>query len=266
MFAEERKREILRLLHMNGKVRNLELAQKFAVSEPTIRKDISELEEQHLLIRTHGGAMAIDEGEWEPTYIEKSDRYQEEKRTIGFLAAMMIKDHDVVILDAGTTTVEIAKRIKAKHFTVITNSLDVANVLENNPDCEIIMTGGMMRWKTHALVGPLADKNLQTLSADIAFIGTNGISKDGFSTPNLIEAETKATMIKRARRNFIVSDNNKFGHVSLAYFADLTEVDGIITDQSPNKEFFELFEKSGVDLIMKAGDSIDINGNTEPGN
>jgi DeoR family fructose operon transcriptional repressor len=254
MFAEERKREILRLLNINGKVRNLELAQKFAVSEPTIRKDISELEEQNLLIRTHGGAMVIDEGEWEPTFVEKSDRFQDEKRTIGALAAMMVKDHDVVILDAGTTTVEIAKQIRVKAFTVITNALDVANVLEDNPNCEIIMTGGMMRWKTHALVGPLADKNLQSLSADIAFIGTNGISKDGFSTPNLIEAETKSTMIKRARRKFIVSDHNKFGHISLAYFADLKMVDGIITDQAPTKEFIELLEKSGVDLIMKVGD------------
>lgn len=254
MFAEERKREIIRLLNIHGKVRNLELAQMFSVSEPTIRKDISELEEQNLLIRTHGGAMVIDSGEWEPTFTEKTDRFQDEKKSIAKLAAMMVKDHDVVILDAGTTTIEIAKCITAKSFTVITNSLDVANVLESNPNCEIIITGGMMRWKTHALVGPLADKSLSLLSADIAFIGTNGISKDGFSTPNLIEAATKSMMISRAKKNFVVADHYKFGHVSLAYFAELSEVSGIITDKSPDLQIIELLEKSGVDLITKAGE------------
>jgi len=254
MFAEERKREILRLLSLHGKVKNLELAQLFSVSEPTIRKDISELEEHKMLIRTHGGAMVIDSGEWEPTYTEKVDQFQDEKKTIGYLAAMMVKDHDVVILDAGTTTVEIAKHIKAKTFTIITNCLDVAAVLEHNPNCEIIITGGSMRWKTHALVGPLAEKSLKGLSADIAFIGSNGVSEQGFSTPNLIEAETKAMMLKRAKKKFIVADGHKFGHISLAYFATLEEVDGIITNGVKNKNFIELLENYGVDLIMKAGD------------
>jgi len=254
MFAEERKREILRLLSLHGKVKNLELAHLFSVSEPTIRKDISELEENKMLIRTHGGAMVIDSGEWEPTYTEKVDQFQVEKKAIGNLAAMMIKDHDVVILDAGTTTIEIAKQIKAKTFTIITNCLDVASVLEHNPNCEIIITGGSMRWKTHALVGPLAEKTLKGLSADIAFVGSNGVSEQGFSTPNLIEAETKAMMLKRAKKKFIVADSHKFGHISLAYFAALEEVDGIITDGVINRKFIELIENSGVNLIMKAGD------------
>ncbi|MBF4692564.1 DeoR/GlpR family DNA-binding transcription regulator [Fusibacter ferrireducens] len=264
MFAEERKREILRILNEKGKVRNFNLSQIFSVSEPTIRKDISELDEQKLLIRTHGGALAINANQDEPTFVEKKDKYHKEKDFIGRLAASLIKDHDIVILDSGTTTVEIAKHITAKHITVITNSLNVAQSLENKNDIELIVTGGIMRWNTMAMVGPMTEKALTGIHADIAFVGTNGISEKGFSTPNLIESETKSMMLGKATKKFIVSDSSKIGKTNLSIFASLSDVDGIITDVGIDENFIDYFESMDVDVLMGGGDNNDINGDVKP--
>lgn len=266
MFAEERKREILRLLNEQGKVRNLELSQMFSVSEPTIRRDISELDEQKLLIRTHGGAISIHISEGEPTFIEKSDQYHDEKSTIGEQAAALVKDNDIVILDSGTTTVEIARRLQAKHITVITNSLDVAAVLESNSQCELIVTGGIMRWNTRAMVGAITDRALAGFHADIAFVGANGVSEKGFSTPSMMEGETKASMLKSADKKFIVSDSSKIGKTHLSVFASMADVDGLITDQGVDEKFLAYCESKDLDVIMKAGEKIDFDSNTESGN
>lgn len=263
MFAEERKREILRILSQEQKVKTLALSQIFGVSEPTIRRDISELEEQGLLIRTHGGAIGIDSREQEPSFNEKIDRYSLEKYEIAKLAAGLIKDHDTVLLDSGTTTVAIARAIRAKNLTVLTNSLDVAEALEENPEVEIVVIGGQMRWNTRALVGTIAERTLEQFRVNIAFVGTNGFDESSFMTPNLIEAQTKRKMIDIADRAFIVADSSKCGKSQLCVFAALTDVNGIISDENLPESYISHCEGKEVEVIVKVGERFDRNRNTE---
>ena len=262
MFAEERKREILRLLNMQKKVKTLELSQLFNVSEPTVRRDINEMEEQGLLVRTHGGAIAIDPSEMEPSFVDKLDRYNQEKHEIGRLAAGLIKDHDTVILDSGTTTVAIAQQIKAKHVTVITNSLDVATLLEDNPEIELIVTGGQMRWNTRAMVGAITERALGAFRVNLAFVGTNAFSEKGFTTPNVIEAQRKKKMIEIADRAYIVADSSKYGKTQLCLISELEGVSGIISDNHLPPAFIAECEQKEIDVIVKVGEGFDHNRNT----
>lgn len=262
MFAEERKREILRILSQERKVKTLSLSQIFCVSEPTIRRDISELEEQGLLIRTHGGAIAIDAAEVEPSFNEKKERFSTEKLEIGRLAAGLVKDHDTILLDSGTTTMAIARALRAKSLTVLTNSLDIAATLEDNPDIEIIVIGGQMRWNTRALVGSLAEKSLEGFRVNIAFVGANGFDETGFMTPNLIEAQTKRKMIEIADRAFIVADSSKYQKNQLCVFAKLREAKGIISDSLLPESYIEHCDKQEVEVIVKVGERIDHYRNT----
>ena len=257
MFVEERKREILKVLASQKKVKTLELSQLFNVSEPTIRRDISEMDQQGLLIRTHGGAMALDQSESEPSYTDKIERSSKEKSDIGILAASLIKDNDTVVLDSGTTTVAIARNIRARHVTVVTNSLDVAAVLQENSDVEVVMTGGQVRWNTRAMVGTMAEKVLDSMRVNIALIGTNAFSQAGFMTPNLTEGQTKAKMIQIADKAFIVTDSSKYNKTSLSMFAKPSDISGIISDQNLPEEFIAFCEENEIDVIVKAGENND---------
>lgn len=263
MFAEERKREILRLLEIYKKVKTLELSQLFSVSEPTIRRDINELEELGLLVRTHGGAIATEAVEEEPSFTDKIDRFSLEKNEIGRMAASLIKDNDTVVLDSGTTAVAIARSIKAKNVTVITNSLDVAAVLEDNQDIELFMTGGQIRWNTRAMVGALAEKALSALRVNLAFVGVNGFDEKGFTTPNMIEAQTKRKMIEIADRAFIVTDSSKYGKTQFCLISELEGISGIISDENLPAAFISLCEQREIDVIVKVGETLDINRNTQ---
>lgn len=266
MFAEERKREIIKLLHTQGKVKTLALAELFEVSEPTIRRDINEMEEQGLLIRTHGGAIAMDTAEKEPSFVEKSDRLQSEKEQIGRVAASMIHDGDTVVMDTGTTTLMIARHMRAENVTVVTNSLDIAYELESKPNVEILITGGVIRWNTRAMVGPVAESALDRFRVDLAFIGANAVSiENGLTTPNIGEADIKRKMIKVARKTFLVMDHTKFDRTTFSRIADLSEISGIITDPGVDEDIIRRYEQADVSIILKAGGTRDHYSNSESG-
>lgn len=251
MFATERKRAILDLLESEGKVKVIELSERFDVSEPTIRRDIKELDEKGLLIRTHGGAIALEAGEFEPSFQEKQDKFFKEKESIGNLAASLIKEGDTVLLDSGTTTLQIAKALTVKHITVVTNSLDIAYELEKKADIEVVLTGGIMRWNTRAMVGPVADEALKRFHVDIAFIGTNYISiEGGLTTHNMMEANTKSNMIKIAKRIFVVCDHTKFDKTTFYRIASIAELDGVITDKGMDPERMQRYEQEDLEILI----------------
>ncbi|MBW9154345.1 DeoR/GlpR family DNA-binding transcription regulator [Clostridium estertheticum] len=255
MFPEERKSKILNSLNKYGKVKVCDLSQQYEVSEVTIRRDLQELEEDKMIKRVHGGAVLNGNTKFEPTFSEKIDKFYDEKESIGKLAAAIIVDGDTIALDAGTTTISIARQITAKNITVLTNSVDVAYELAKKKDVEVIITGGTLRWETRAMVGPVADNALKNFRVDKVFIGTNGICIiNGLTTPNIIEANTKREMIKIADQTIVVCDHTKFGTVYFAKIVDLDSVDIIITDNQIDNsiiEEFEEFEEKGV-KIMKA--------------
>lgn len=251
MFSEERKVQIVSLLKEKGNIKVADLAKIYDVSEVTIRKDLQELEEDGLLKRVHGGAVLNDSIKFEPTFSEKSDKYIIEKESIGKASAKLIKDGDIIALDSGTTTLQIAKNITAKNLTVVTNSLDIAYELSNKKDIDVIVTGGNLRWETRAFVGPLTDMALKNIRVDKAFIGANGISlKLGITTPNIIEANTKKTIISVSQEVIVVCDHSKFNSVFFAKIADINDVDIIVTDNGIDKETLDQYEKEGVELII----------------
>ena len=252
MFPEERKSKILNSLNKYGKVKVSDLSQQYEVSEVTIRRDLQELEEDEMIKRVHGGAVLNGNTKFEPTFSEKIDKFYDEKESIGKLAASIIVDGDTIALDAGTTTISIARHITARNITVLTNSVDVAYELAKRREVEVIITGGTLRWETRAMVGPLADNVLKNFRVDKSFIGTNGLSViNGATTPNINEANTKREMIKIAKQTIVVCDHTKFGTVYFAKIADLESVDIIITDKQIDNDVLEEFEEKGV-KIMKA--------------
>jgi Transcriptional regulators of sugar metabolism len=195
MFNEERKKEILSAISDKGNVKVSELSKAYNVSEVTIRKDLQELEEEGLVKRVHGGAVLDHSIKFEPTFSEKADKFINEKSIIGKAAAALIEDGDTIALDAGTTTLQVAKHITARNLTVVTNSLDIAVELAEKQNIEVIVVGGILRLETRALVGPVADMALDNIRVDKAFVGTNGISLNyGLTTPNIIEAQTKNSL------------------------------------------------------------------------
>ena len=251
MFSMERKQKIEQLIKQKTSVQVNGLATQFNVSESTIRRDLQEMETNGLLIRTHGGAMEVSTLDYEMSFKEKETENISDKQKIGEIAAAMIQDGDTIILDSGTTTLEIAKRIKAKSVTVITNSIDIALEISNKENIELIVAGGSLRHTTRAMIGPLAENVFKNFRVDKAFIGVNGISiKAGFTTANYLEARLKKTIIEVAGKAIIVADKSKFNKVCFSIIGELKEVSSIITSKNLDKEILNKFIELGADIIM----------------
>ncbi len=249
MFAEERKSKITEMIKNGKSVRVSELAKQFGVSESTIRRDLTNLETIGMIKRTHGGAVDNFVTSFEPSFAEKEDKYAKEKERVGKLAASFIKDGDTIILDSGTTTKYIVPNITAKNVTIITNSLNIAYELSNNSNFEVIVTGGLLRTRTRALVGDIAQGTLRQFRVDKAFIGANGVSlRFGVTTPNVIEAATKRAMMENAREIFLVIDSSKFDQVSFSLICPVNTIDYIVTDRIEESERVQ-YEKIGVRII-----------------
>ncbi|HKL42428.1 MAG TPA: DeoR/GlpR family DNA-binding transcription regulator [Clostridia bacterium] len=250
MFAEERLEAIENEVLRKGKVKVNDLAKKFNVSKATIRRDLTELETIGILKRTHGGAVPQSHTKTELSYLEKEDQLLNEKEKIGKYAAVFIKAGDTIALDSGTTTIQIAKSIDVEDITIITNSIKIANLLSKKNKIEVILTGGLLRQNTLALVGPLAEESVNHFNIDKAFLGANGITPDGgFTTPNIVEANIKKTFIKNSERVFFVCDHSKVYKKSFAKIAQMSEVDGLIIDRI-NEVTLKEFEKKGLNVLL----------------
>jgi DeoR family fructose operon transcriptional repressor len=249
MFTEERRQLISEMLSQKSRIKVSEISELLNVSESTIRRDLKEMEEMGLLSRTHGGAVSFSVTNFEPTYNEKESSNQEEKNSIGKAAASMIKDGDTIVIDSGTTTLEIAKNIAAKNISVITNSIDIASILCQKENVEVILTGGSLRPNTRAMVGQIAENAIKNFRVDKAFIGANGISAEaGLTTPNYTEAQTKKAMIDIANKVIIVVDSTKFNRVNLAVISPVSEITTIITSSAADKKVLKEYEALGIEL------------------
>lgn len=265
MFGEERRLKIAEIISKDKSISVSELSKLFNVSESTIRRDLHVLEEKGFIQRTHGGAILNAGTHYEPAFFEKEDVELEAKRKIGKIAASMIEEGDSIILDAGTTTLEIARNLKNMKLTVVTNSPLIAIELSKHEDIELIMTGGIQRWRTKALVGPIAEMVIRQFKVDKAFIGTNAISfEDGLMTPDLIEANTKKAMCDVASEVYIVADHTKFGKKSFVKFADIKDITAIITDDEVDYEIVRKYEQANIDIVSFGKDeNNDNDGNGE---
>lgn len=250
---------ILERLAHNGSIDAAGLAQEFAVSPATIRRDLQMLEDQKLLSRTHGGAVAARGGAiaadvaYELPVVYRGGQHREMKRAIARCAASRLPHGPLTIgFTGGTTTYEVA-RLVAERFdlTVVTNALNIGVELALRPRLKLIMTGGVSRTQSYELVGPLADNVLTALNIGVAVVGVDGISaRGGLTTHDEIEAHTNAAMIARASRVIVVADGSKIGQVFLARICPVTEVSELITDESADPAALEAIRRSGTEVII----------------
>jgi DeoR family transcriptional regulator, aga operon transcriptional repressor len=231
MRQTERLSSILELLASDGAVDVAELAGRFGASAATVRRDLQLLEEQRLLSRTHGGAVARDVL-YELPLRYKAARHQDEKKRIAAEAATRVGDGAVIGLTGGTTTTEVSRRIVDRlGITVVTNALNIAGELAIRAEVKLVVTGGTARSESYELVGPVAEQALERLNLDIAFVGVDGISaRTGLTTHHEVEAHTNRSMIDRARRVVVVTDSSKIGRIAFAQICPIDRVDELITD------------------------------------
>ena len=252
MFAEERQTAILEELRRSGKVTVEELTAGFRVSAPTIRADLSRLEARGLLRRTHGGAIRASATLFEPPYAERQVMRHAEKRAIARAAAALVKDGETVLLDAGTTTYEVALRLKARaSLTVVTNSLANALELMDSAGIELILVGGSLQPRRRATLGPLAAAFLDDFHVDHAFLAFNGVHpQSGFTVVDFDAAETKRRMMACAAETIVVADSSKIGQIAFAGVAPLSAADLLITDAGATAEDRAALEEAGLRLLI----------------
>lgn len=250
LFEEERKQKIVDYIQTYKRASVQELAQSFGVSESTVRRDLKGLEEAGELRRTHGGAVAFRDDNAEPPFSEKEDRYRAQKEAVAKAAVATVRDGDSLLLDSGTTTFYVAKLLKGfSRLTVVTNSLMAAEELAGRKEIELILTGGILRQETLAMVGPLAEKAIAAIRVNKAFMATNGLDINaGLTTPNMVEAAVKKQMILSAAHVTLLADHSKFGTVSFAKVADLSEIDQVIVDDGLSSGAARQLEEAGIDV------------------
>lgn len=257
MFAEERKIKILKFINEHKKATVMELCDYFKVSSATIRNDLRELEKEKLLIRTHGGAMIKIKTGYELDPYIKQVKNLEEKQKVAQSAIDLIEDGDTIILDTGTTTLELAKLLKEKRdITVVTNDLIIALFLEDISTVNTIFIGGIIRKNYHCTVtfGQIGNKMLSGLNVDKAFMTANSFSyKKGATTPDINQAETKKDLISITSNVILLCDSSKLGNTSFVQFATLEQIDKLVTDKIGDSDKKAL-EESGVDVIVTFSD------------
>ncbi|WP_239715355.1 DeoR/GlpR family DNA-binding transcription regulator [Paenibacillus sp. 19GGS1-52] len=251
-FEEERKRSIVQFVEQHSRGSVQELSQKMGVSESTVRRDLKELEEARLLKRTHGGAVSLQSVNFEAAIPDKADRFLDEKLRIARKAVEMIREGDAILLDGGTTTLQIARELKTfSNIKVITNSIMALNELKDCRNIEVSITGGMLRPDTMAFVGPMTERSLDMVRVDKAFLGTNGLDlHEGITTPNMLEAATKRKMIAVAKQVILLADHSKIGQISFCKVADLTEMNHCILDSGVPESFIRGITSLGVDFTL----------------
>ncbi|MEG1991323.1 MAG: DeoR/GlpR family DNA-binding transcription regulator [Christensenella sp.] len=248
MFAEERKHMIVDLVNKDIKTTVNSLCEKFSVSPATIRNDLRELEDAGLLKRTHGGAISNIKANYEPNAYQKEVENVVEKKAIAKSAIQYIHEGDTIAIDTGTTTFELAKLLVTyEDLTVVTNDLQIAAFLERNGKANIIMAGGAVRRNFHCTAGQKAIDTLQDLNVDKTFVAANGVSiKRGISTPNIDTAHVKEKLVSLGDKVILLADSTKFNTTTFVKFADLSDIDLIITDSKVNEEYAEALEQADV--------------------
>ncbi|GII78982.1 DeoR family transcriptional regulator [Sphaerisporangium rufum] len=234
MLAQQRQQAILERVRRQGAARVADLVRELGVSDMTIRRDLEVLAERGLIEKVHGGATATGKGSTEePGFAAKSVRQQAEKEAIARCAAELVRPGSSVALSAGTTTWALARHLaEVPELTVITNCMRAADVLHRagRPDQTVVLTGGI-RTPSDALVGPVAVAAVRSLHVDILMLGVHGMHvKAGFTTPNILEAETDRELIDAAQRLVVLADHTKWATVGISTIAPLDRADMVISD------------------------------------
>ena len=259
MSRYRRWNELLELLATAGELQVEDAAKALNVSPATVRRDFDELAEQRMLTRIRGGAIAQGVN-YDLPLRYKTERHPSEKQRIGELAASMIRAGEVVGLNGGTTTTEVARALATRPdlssgapvpaITVVTNALNIATELAVRQHIKIVTTGGVARPQSYELTGPLATGVLEQVTLDVAILGVDGIdSTTGATAHHEGEASINRLMGRQARRVIVVADSSKVGRRTFARICSLAEIDVLVTDTGIPPEEATLLEEAGVTVV-----------------
>ena len=253
MLAEERKKYICDILNRKKAVRVAELSKQLGITEATVRKDLDELQGEKKLRRTHGGAIPFYSAAVNYMMSDLLIVHIEEKQSIAKEAYKFIDDNDTVMCDGSTTVLELAKLLvkdEKKGLTILTNSVNLVNLLKDCKYITLIQIGGEFRSHNNSTMGKISERTIRDLRVDKSFIGLNGVALGyGYSVTNFDDAAGKREMLKAAKQSFVLADNSKFGDSYLAKVADDEgEVDFLITDKK-NETFDYVAMEDKVQIV-----------------
>ncbi|MEV0785589.1 DeoR/GlpR family DNA-binding transcription regulator [Streptomyces sp. NPDC050423] len=233
MFAAERRQLILEMVRANGAVSLRELARVVQTSEVTVRRDVRALEAEGLLDRRHGGAVLPGGFTRESGFPQKSHLATAEKTAIADLAAGLVEEGEAIVVGAGTTTQELARRLaRVPGLTVVTNSLLVAQALAHANRVEVVMTGGTLRGSNYALVGSGAEQSLQGLRVSRAFLSGSGLTAErGLSTSNMLSASVDRALVQAAGEVVVLADHTKLGSDTMFQTVPTDLITRLVTDE-----------------------------------
>jgi DeoR/GlpR family transcriptional regulator of sugar metabolism len=235
VFAAERRQLILEMVRANGAVSLRELARVVQTSEVTVRRDVRALEAEGLLDRRHGGAVLPGGFTRESGFPQKSHLATAEKTAIADLAANFVEEGEAIVVGAGTTTQELARRLaRVPGLTVVTNSLLVAQALAHANRVEVVMTGGTLRGSNYALVGSGAEQSLQGLRVSRAFLSGSGLTAErGLSTSNMLSASVDRALVQAAAEVVVLADHTKLGSDTMFQTVPTDVITRLVTDEPP---------------------------------
>jgi len=227
------------------------LSTQLDASESTVRRDLTALEEEGILKRVHGGALAIQprrdhllDFDWQRT------RMEAEKRRIAKLAAPLVESGQTVILDGGSTVAALARELVGRSLRVVTNSLPIAEILSDSRETEVTLTGGYLYPQLRVTLGSLAEQMLSRVSADVLIMGIGGITEAGFSNNNTLLVGLEHKMIEVSRKVIIVADHTKFDRTAMVHLAPLNAADILVTDTEASPKHRELLLRHGVEVLL----------------
>ncbi|HEX2131891.1 MAG TPA: DeoR/GlpR family DNA-binding transcription regulator [Actinophytocola sp.] len=252
MYAEERQQVILERARARGRVDVTALADEFAVTTETVRRDLTILERHGVLRRVHGGAIPVERLGFEPALATRENVMTAEKTRIAKAALAELPDEGSILLDAGSTTARLADELPTdRELTVVTHSVNIALSLSARPNLTIMLVGGRLRSRTLATVDSWALQALHETFVDVAFIATNGLSAErGLTTPDTAEAMIKRAAIASSRRVVLLADHTKVGNDYFTRFAELRDIDTVIVDNGVDTKTMDEIAAAGPRVVL----------------
>lgn len=250
MLVAERRKEIIKLINEQKTVKVSELGKLFNVTEETIRRDLENLEIEGKLLRTHGGAMKIQEEQWDLPHSHREVINMKEKCAIAKAAVTFIHERDIIFLDASSTTQYVAKFLPNMPLTILTNSIQVCHELSNHNSIRIISTGGEFMESSMSFVGPLTLQTLEKYHVNKAFFSCKGIHSEwGVSDSNELQALVKNKIIEQAEKRFLLLDHSKVEKKAFATIGNIADIDTLITDSQAGQKNLDVYSKYKLSIV-----------------
>lgn len=248
MLVDERRQYILQIIENKGFVSVQDLIDTCQASESTVRRDLEFLDGVGQIRRTRGGAAYV--GESLSGFEDRTRRASREKQELAKVAAALIQPEETVLLDGGTTTLEVAKQLVGKPSQIVTNSLPIASLMANQPGVELVFIGGYLYPKTGVALGPIAVAALEKINAHRLIMSVGGITEKGLFNSNALLVETERQMMQSADEVVVVCDSGKLGRSALSHLCELKAIDHLVVDSGISEHWRQIFRNIGTKLTI----------------